>query len=81
MHPETMTPAAYTILTGLASTRRARGFTQLELARLLGVSKTTVHRYETGWRIPTIPDLFHMADILGVACTDLIPELARRRAA
>lgn len=68
----------YTLMTGLKQARKAAGYTQTELGRHLGVCLGAVSSWETGRNLPSIPTLFAMADLLGVAPTDLMPSLAHR---
>ena len=70
------TPA--TLMTGLASARRAAGLSQASLAKRLGTHKKSVTRWENGHNLPDLPMLFFLADTLHVAPTDLIPSLATR---
>jgi len=65
-------------MTGLKKARRDAGYTQTELGQHLGVCLGAVSSWETGRNLPSIPTLFAMADLLGVAPTDLMPSLAMR---
>jgi len=46
------------------SLRRRRGMTQEELARLSGVGRTEINRFERGWAAPTARSLEQMARAL-----------------
>lgn len=46
--------------------RKTRGYTQQQLADLLGVQRATISNYEIGRRSPHIKELEKLADILGV---------------
>lgn len=46
--------------------RKARGYTQQQLADLLGVQRATISNYEIGRRSPHIKELARLAEILGV---------------
>jgi transcriptional regulator with XRE-family HTH domain len=50
----------------LRELRQARGFSQADLARLLGVSDYTVTRWETGQMRPTAGNARKLAKRLGV---------------
>lgn len=52
--------------------RKAKGFTQKDLAVLSGTSEITVRQYETGKRQPRIEQLSLIADALGVSSGELI---------
>lgn len=54
--------------------RKARGFTQTELATSLGVSASTFKRWELGHAVPDATQLFRWADRLGVSITSSIAE-------
>lgn len=46
--------------------RKARGYTQQQLAEMLGVQRATISNYEIGRRSPHIKELARLAEILGV---------------
>ena len=46
--------------------RKARGYTQQQLAEMLGVQRATISNYEIGRRSPHIKELEKLAEILGV---------------
>jgi len=52
--------------------RRRKGLTQEDLARLLGVSRITVARWETGQRFPTTEQLMRLSKVLGVSPEELL---------
>jgi transcriptional regulator with XRE-family HTH domain len=52
--------------------RRRKGLTQEDLARLLGVSRITIARWETGQRFPTTEQLIKLSEILGVSPEELL---------
>ena len=52
--------------------RKAKGFTQRDLAVLSGTSEIAVRQYETGKRQPRIEQLILIADALGVSSGELI---------
>lgn len=51
--------------------REARGWSQGELARLLGVSRQTITAVETDKYDPSLPLALRMARLFGVAVPDL----------
>jgi putative transcriptional regulator len=55
----------------LRDLREARGWSQGELARLLGVSRQTVNAVETDKYDPSLPLALRMAKLFGVA----VPEI------
>lgn len=60
---------------GLRKFRVARGLTQDELARLLGVNRTTVTQWETGTNHPRATMLVKLAKILRCSVDDLLRKL------
>ncbi len=58
--------------------RTKRGLNQSELAELLGVTKTTISRWEKGKRAPRNADIWRIAIKTGLAPSDLLrsPESA-----
>jgi len=61
----------------LKAYRQNAGITQHELAELLGVSRTTVARWESGTRKVETDRLGKIVDATGIAARDLRPDLAR----
>jgi transcriptional regulator with XRE-family HTH domain len=57
----------------LKMSRMMAGLTQLELARLAGLSEQHITRIETGRRIPPAPVQERLARALSVPVTDLFP--------
>lgn len=68
----------YTLCTGLAPARKAKGYTQKHVAKLLGVHEDTLSRWETGANLPDLPTLFVLADLLSTTPVDLMPSLAKK---
>lgn len=56
----------------LASLRKQRGFTQVELAERLGVSQNVVSEYERGKSRLTAPMIVQIAELLGVSSDELL---------
>lgn len=52
--------------------RMQRGLTQVELAALLGVSKSVISSYENGVHLPPYDILVKMSGLFGVSCDYLI---------
>ena len=52
--------------------RKRKRLTQEDLARLLGVSRITVARWETGQRHPTAEQLIRLSEVLGVSPEELL---------
>ena len=50
----------------LADLRRARGWTQGELARLMGTRQSHVSEWESGARTPSFPTIRRLAILYGV---------------
>ncbi|MBE7022074.1 MAG: helix-turn-helix domain-containing protein [Ruminococcaceae bacterium] len=58
----------------LKKLRKSRGLNQDELAQLLGVRKTTISNYETGYSKPSNSTLRQIADFFGVTIGELLGE-------
>lgn len=65
----------------LATLRKARGITQVELALKLGVPQTMVSKYENGEVLLHAELLAQFADALDVSADDLLGRQAKRRKA
>ena len=50
----------------LKALRKAKGYTQQDVADGVGISRATIGGYEIGRRQPRLPDLQKMADFYGV---------------
>ena len=59
----------------LRTTRKARGWSQEELAQKLDTSKQVISRYERGERTPKVSVAAKYAEILGVSLNDLMGEV------
>lgn len=59
-------------MTALYKYRKAKGITQRELAKKLGVAQPTITQYETGARKPDIVTLKKLAKILGCTTDQLL---------
>lgn len=52
--------------------RIQRGLTQVELASMLGVSKSVISSYENGVHLPPYDILIKLSNLFGVSCDYLI---------
>ncbi len=50
--------------------RKAKALTQQQVAVGLGVSRTTVTNWETGFRLPTTRRLYQLFDLLSLSITE-----------
>jgi len=58
--------------------RRARfnvGFTQEDLATVTGILRTNISKYENGKRVPSIDELYAIADACACLMSDLLPDV------
>lgn len=62
--------------TKIRELRAARNLSQEKLAVALGVSWSTVNRYERGITPPSLNRLHLIADVLGVPVTELLEDAA-----
>ena len=56
----------------LAQLRREHDYTQEQLAELIGVSRQTISKWETGKGIPDIVNLEELANVFGITIVELI---------
>lgn len=56
----------------IAENRKAKGFTQIEFAEKLGVSKKSVSRWETGKNMPDVSLFLPICDVLDISVNELI---------
>ena len=56
----------------LRSFRVKEGLTQKELAKRIGVDRTTISKYEAGDRMPDVEKAFRLAECLKVSIDDLL---------
>lgn len=52
--------------------RKAKGYTQLDIARKLGVHQITVSLWETDRNSPCLIFLISLADVLGISLDELV---------
>jgi len=62
----------------LRDIRRARGLTQLELARISGIPVSVIRKWESGTRTPLSDGLRTLADALDVCADQLLGRPWRR---
>jgi transcriptional regulator with XRE-family HTH domain len=58
--------------------RRVRfnvGFTQEDLASITGILRTNISKYENGKRMPSIDELYAIADACASPISELLPEM------
>lgn len=56
----------------LVAARKMAGMTQRDLARVCGVSETTVGRWEKGLKDPTISQAKRIGEVCGVHYDDIV---------
>ena len=62
--------------------RRARfnvGFTQEDLATATGILRTNISKYENGKRLPSIDEIYAIADACACPISDLLPGTTGKR--
>ncbi len=57
----------------IARQREERGWSQIELAVLVGCDRSAVSRWETGRRLPSLPHLIALGQALGCGARALLP--------
>ena len=63
--------SAWSLGTEIRKQRLAKGWTQKELAKLVGVAESTISGYERNERVPYLYVIKRLADVLGCTCDDL----------
>lgn len=64
----------------LVEVRQAAGFTQLELAKHLGVLQPSISKMERGERRVDVAELKLVCDVLGLALTEFVAQYESRLA-
>lgn len=59
--------------------RKSFGLSQEELAKKIGVGKTTISNYEVGIRSPKKPQLIKLSEVFDVAIDDFFPQTVSTR--
>ena len=67
-------PLAVEIGVAIATRRQERGLSQAELAAALACDRSAVSRWEMGLRLPTVPHLMAIGQVLGCGARALLPE-------
>ena len=62
----------------LKALRLQKGFSQTELARLVGVTASTISQVESNFIFPSLPALYRIAEILAVEVSSLLGETHRK---
>ncbi|MBQ3528058.1 MAG: helix-turn-helix domain-containing protein [Clostridia bacterium] len=52
--------------------RKEKGLSQVELAKMLLVSRQTISQWETGQTVPSLDNIYRLRDILGISFDDLM---------
>jgi DNA-binding XRE family transcriptional regulator len=61
-----------TALKTIRALRRERGWTQFELALMVGVQPQAIYLWETGRRTPQVPQLRKLGKIFGMCSDDIV---------
>ena len=61
--------------------RKEKGLSQVELAKLLLVSRQTISQWETGQTVPSVDNIYRLRDILGISFDDLMTAEVREEVA
>lgn len=56
----------------IARLRKEKGYSQAELASIIGVAQPTVAQYEKGLKVPSVVVGVELARILGTTCEELV---------
>ena len=67
-----------TIGEAIKKARKAKGWTQKQLAAEAGTCKICISYYETGRAFPSILNLISLADALGVTLDDLVGRTVKK---
>jgi transcriptional regulator with XRE-family HTH domain len=54
--------------------RKQKGLTQIELAEILDVDRSTISKWENGENLPKVNKLVKISSILGVPVDELLPK-------
>lgn len=63
----------------MASLRKEKGLSQIQVAELLGVSRQAISRWEQGAALPTTDNLLKLAELYGVSVEALLKESSSAR--
>lgn len=56
----------------IAKLRQEKGFTQVELAKILDIAQPNIAQYEKGIKVPNIVVGVELAKALGTTCEELV---------
>lgn len=59
-------------MSNLKNIREKKGFTQIKLGHLVGVSTSTIESYEQGVRIPSLPVAYKLSEVLDCSIDFLV---------
>lgn len=59
-------------MANLKSLRKKRGYSQIKLQHLVGVSSSSIEAYEQGVRIPSLPVAYRLSEVLGCSIDYLV---------
>jgi len=76
---EKRTPGRFDLGVRLKELRKKRGFSQTELAKLVGVTPSTISQVESGLIYPSVPALMKMAEVLSVEVSSFFQESEEAR--
>ncbi len=62
------------LLEGIRQVRREQGLSQEQLAKISGLSRSSIINFETGRRDPRVKDLRKIANALNVSVKELISD-------
>ena len=75
MTTPTVPDRAVTIGQAIRRVRFNVGFTQEDLATVTGILRTNISKYENGKRVPSIDELYAIADACVCPISDLLPDV------
>ena len=75
MTTPTVPDRAVTIGQAIRRVRFNVGFTQEDLASVTGILRTNISKYENGKRVPSIDELYAIADACACPISDLLPDV------
>ena len=73
--PKSPSAAAAEVGRRLKQARDAKGFNQLDLAYLAGVTTSSISAYENGHKLPSVATLLDLAHVLGIDPGTLISKI------
>lgn len=61
------------VISNLKAIRKARGYTQRELAQAISIDQTIYSKYECGWSMPYLSTAIRIAKFLRCSVEDIWP--------